>query len=246
MISFIGPDHDEEATLTDWVTVALAGGSVCVGAGLTMLGQYFADRRSYARDREARREGFRITNYEIQRSALLELQEIVIKLSNSLGAISMRSRWQDAINATFPENAQVVQGYHMRDLMPKLTKRMLEGAELVSEYRQSEALSVERKREMAARFEELAEEFQHAAKQYEPGMETFGEIASLTDRIKILTARTGDETVFTHCQELIDMVNRWSNAKDFADSNQQIRGIKNQIEHTLDAISNALRRGPLS
>ena len=211
-----------------------------------MLGQYFADRRTYARDREARREGFRITNYEIQRSALLELQEIVIKLSNSLGAISSRSRWQDAINSTFPEQAQVVQWYHMRDLMPELTKRMLEGAELVSEYRQSEALSVERKKEMATRFKELAEEFQHAAKQYEPGMEIFGEIASLTDRIKILTARAGDEKVFAHCQELMGMVNRWCNAKDFTDSDQQIRGIKKQIDHTLDAINNALRLGPLS
>lgn len=232
--------------MTDWVTVALSGGAVCVGAGLTMLGQYFADRRSYARDREARREGFRITNYEIQRSALLELQEIVIKLGKSLGAISMRSRWQDAINATLPEHAQVVQWYHMRDLMPELTKRMLEGAELVSEYRQSEALSVERRREMAARFKELAEEFQHAAKQYEPGIEIFGEIASLTDRIKILTARTGDDRVFTHGQELRGMVNRWSSAKNFTDSDQQIREIKQQIEHTLDAISNALRQGPLS
>ena len=67
--------------MTDWVTVAISGGSVCLGAGLTMLGQYLGDRRSHIRDREARREGFKISNYEIQREALLELQEHVLKLS---------------------------------------------------------------------------------------------------------------------------------------------------------------------
>jgi len=240
------PKSRWEVAMTDWVTVALSGGSVCVGAGLTMLGQYLADIRSRARDREARREGFRITNYEIQRSALMELQEIIIKLSKSLGAISARSRWQDAINATFPEDARVLQWYHMRDVLPELKKKMLEGIELATESRQPETLSAERRKEIATRAKELAEEFKNAPKQLEPSIEFFDDITSLTDRVKILSARAGNDKVFTFCQELERMVNRWCNAKDFTDSDQQIRSIKQQIEHTLDEIGSALRLGPLS
>jgi hypothetical protein len=134
-----------ETALTDWTTIALSGGSVCIGAGLTMLGQYFSDRRSYVRDREARREQFRITNYEIQRSALLELQETILNLSNLLSGVPMQSIWQNALNAVFPERAKVLEWHHAHKLLPEWTAKITEGVALAIEARESANLSVERK-----------------------------------------------------------------------------------------------------
>jgi hypothetical protein len=95
------------------------------------------------------------------------------------------------------------------------------------------------------RLKELGVEFEERPKQLQPALKLFDELTGLTDRIKILPARTGDGSVFSNCEELEKMVDRWSSAKDSADSERQIKGIKLQCTASLNVIGNASQQGPL-
>ena len=63
--------------MSDWVHIVLPIATLVLGSLLTMAGQAIRDRRMDERDRRARREGFLATNFEIHRSAMLEMQELV-------------------------------------------------------------------------------------------------------------------------------------------------------------------------
>jgi hypothetical protein len=227
----------------EWVTVALSGGSVCVGAGLTMLGQYLADRRSQIRDREARREGFRIANYEIQRDALLELQELVIKLSGNVSSISMSGRFQDIIPPKFNE---VTQWYQISPLMSELAQEWSDGFKLVEEADQIDLLTEERKIAIASRLRKMAENFAEMSKKIEPARRYFGEVADASNRIRMLSARTGSDAVLAYSRNLLKALDKWATAETFDESDRQGKNVKREIEAMLDVISDALRSGPLS
>src|SRR5258708_17876152 len=61
----------------DWVNTALPIATLVLGSLLTMAGQALRDRRAAAQEQRARREGFMAGNFEVHRTAMLEMQEIV-------------------------------------------------------------------------------------------------------------------------------------------------------------------------
>lgn len=67
--------------MTSWLPTVFSLGSVCVGSLLTIVGQSLSDRRARLKDVEGRKEEFRIKNFEMHRTALLKMQEIVIAFS---------------------------------------------------------------------------------------------------------------------------------------------------------------------
>jgi hypothetical protein len=211
-----------------------------------MIGQYLADRRSGMRDREARREGFRISNYEIQRSALLELQEVIVTLNKQFPSAFTAARFGDAIEAMFPGTGDITHWYQMRTLLPDVEELLMEGGALVSEQRRPGGVPEERKIEIATRLHEVSERLNSIPGRFEPIMKHLDEVTGSIDRIKILEARAGSKKVSESCQKLIRMVNDWSKAANAGESEQRARDIKHQIDETLDATGDALRQGPFS
>jgi hypothetical protein len=65
------------AQMTDWVNTVLPIGTLVLGSLVTMTGQALRDRRMASQEQRARREGFMAGNFEVHRSAMLEMQEIV-------------------------------------------------------------------------------------------------------------------------------------------------------------------------
>jgi len=63
--------------MTDWANAALPVATLILGSVLTMAGQALGDRRTATRERRARREAFRASNFEMHRAAMLEMQETV-------------------------------------------------------------------------------------------------------------------------------------------------------------------------
>lgn len=236
--------------MTDWITVALSGGSVCLGGGLTMLGQYFADRRSQVRDREARREGFRITNYEIQRDSLHELQEAMLKLDSSLSRTAINSKWRDLLAAIaddgFPiKLQQASEWYQTQPIRSGAAEIIAESGKLWEESKQPD-ISAERKLQIATRLKEIGNELKAMMDQLKVDPETLNERITLSNRIKILAARSGDDTVVRACGDLIQMLNKRTSAKSSEESESRTRDTRKQITLTLDAVNNVLLKGPLS
>lgn len=65
--------------MTDWAAILIPVGTLALGSLLTMIGQARSDRQIARRERDSRREDFRIRRYEIERDTLLALQEAVIE-----------------------------------------------------------------------------------------------------------------------------------------------------------------------
>jgi hypothetical protein len=78
--------------MADWTNTALPLASLAAGSLLTMLGQGLNDRRAAKREQLARREEFRAANFEVHRSAILEMQELVRDTFKSL--LTERTRRQ--------------------------------------------------------------------------------------------------------------------------------------------------------
>jgi hypothetical protein len=64
--------------MTPVLDVLLPVGALIAGSLLTMVNQSLTDRRTYSREREARRDDFRIRRFEIERDTLLALQDLLI------------------------------------------------------------------------------------------------------------------------------------------------------------------------
>jgi hypothetical protein len=234
--------------MTDWVTVALSGGSVCLGGGLTMLGQYFADRRSQIRDREARRDGFRITNYEVQRNSLHELQETMLKLDSSLSRTAISSKQRDLYaeiaDDGFPIKLPLAsEQYQMQPVRSKAAELVAESGRLWEEFRQPD-ISEERKMEIAVRMKVMGDELKAVAEGFKMDPALL-ERVELSNRIKILASRSGEEAVFEACGKVIEMLNKRTAAKNSEESESRTRDARKQISLTLDAVNNALLKGPM-
>ena len=122
-----------------------------------MLGQYLSDHRTQIRDREARREDFRIRNFEIQRDSLLKLQEVIVDLTRNIGGIVTRARLSDALGVNdFPGYNDAVQWHAVRDRMQKIAVKVAEGRVLAEEAVSSDELPAKRKQELQAQLRKLA------------------------------------------------------------------------------------------
>lgn len=60
--------------MPDLFTALVPVGSLAMGSLLTMIAQGLSDRRAHGREREARREEFRLRQYERERDAIIAMQ----------------------------------------------------------------------------------------------------------------------------------------------------------------------------
>ena len=233
--------------MTDLVTVAISGGSVCLGAGLTMLGQYLGDRRSHIRDREARREGFKISNYEIQREALLELQEHVLKLS-----IFVRDATALGIAADLRPDytGHVGDWRHAERFYTELEGKASEVFDWIDESKRGKELadkmSDEEKIAFLQRGDRVSEEFGRMGKLLKEYKKRVYELNSLTSRMKILSARSGNRRIIASCKTILETINLWMSSKGGEESTEFFDLINQQAEKMIDEVGLALQEGPFS
>lgn len=206
-----------------------------------MLGQYLSDRRTRIRDREARREEFRIRNFEIQRDALLELQEVIVSLNRNIRSIIMHTAFSDVIGLD-----DATQWYALRDHMQKLALKVAESRALMEQAKSPGELPAKRRKELATQFEKLSVEFHEMYEESKPTVEKWDELAGAAIRIKILLARTGDRDVMERSEDLLNVLNDWSDSRNADESKERGNAMDTITERALYAIGHALRNGPLS
>lgn len=69
--------------------VLLPVGSLIAGSLLTMFNQRLSDNRAYRRERQAKRDDFRIRRFEIDRDTLLQLQDLLVTYEMMPAAIDV-------------------------------------------------------------------------------------------------------------------------------------------------------------
>jgi hypothetical protein len=77
--------------MTVWATMLVPAGSVVVGAviagGAAVASQVFTHRRRFQREREARRDAFKVARFEIERATLLSLQDALLEHVSLVGHV---------------------------------------------------------------------------------------------------------------------------------------------------------------
>jgi hypothetical protein len=97
--------------LTGWAVTLVPVCSAIVGALIALTGQALADRRTTRREREARRENFKIQNFEIHRNALLEAQQVLDEFSRK--TIDEKLRRESGEYAYFDANPLKKAGHRL-------------------------------------------------------------------------------------------------------------------------------------
>jgi hypothetical protein len=206
-----------------------------------MLGQHLSDRRVWIRDREARREEFRVRNFEIQRDALLELQEVVIGVADNVRSIAMKTKFSGVIGP-----GEITHWYGMRKPLEEAALMWTKSRDLMEEAKSTDGLPETRRQEIDAQFEKFSAEFTDLAEQANRLSQRWDELISLANRIRILSARTGDQAVIDRSGDFLKALDNWSDAQNAEESEERGNVIAEVAEHALTAISNALRNGPLA
>jgi hypothetical protein len=133
-----------------WVSIVLPVVTLVVGALLTMAGQALSDRRREASERLARKQEFQNSNFEMHRTALLEMQEVLRDSFIAAGAERSRRKYEgyyeffdtrpfkdyagalppldeleglvsSAVDTTLPENERQISWASLRERMEFIT-----------------------------------------------------------------------------------------------------------------------------
>src|ERR1700722_9001746 len=77
--------------MTDWPTIVGTVASLVAGGGIAIVGQSLSDRRTNRRERESRREDYKVNYFfTVQREALMKVQDIVASISSEISAEYIR------------------------------------------------------------------------------------------------------------------------------------------------------------
>jgi len=229
-----------------WGTVVLSVGTLVLGAILTMVGQARSDRRAEGRAQLARREEFLTNNFDMHRSAMLDMQELVRNLFAAYQA-EIRRRDDDGFY-------QYWKDFPILDHFQKITSRaesIFEGIEAVK----NASTDAERDALVKASMQELNESRQelHAmgndSERMSTVMETlypfWAEFAQFSSKMRLCMFRSGSNSVIYSGEAFIYAVFKWIEYCQ-RDDNETTLAKKVEVSYTgaNRALSNALKFGP--
>jgi hypothetical protein len=230
----------------NWVNIVLPIVTLIVGSGLTLLGQALGDRRKEASDIRARKEQFKIGNFEMHRAAMLELQEIVRDLANAL--IAEEIRRMDSDEREFFETSRSVP----RDQMSVLNEHLewLNGVNVPVKGASEEEKRAftEGVRMRSSQFAEVSEKMTdyvgESRKYFEERGPFYDEMVKFINNMRLRMYRSGSNTVVRYGEEYIQAVAKWNDLLVSEGSDELLEEAR-EARFRLDrALSNALTYGP--
>lgn len=232
--------------MSDWVHIVLPIATLVLGSLLTMAGQALRDRRMDERERRARREVFLAGNFEMHRSAMLEMQELV----------------RDFYDAFYKEKQRRIEDgfYRYMEARPlrEIRERMGHGVTSIEEMTNAikNASSDAERKEL---INSLTEDLKASAKEAEQArdeIEKMGTVmASLypfwedytrfAGKLRICMYRSGSNSVVNSSEALIDAIYKWNEYYGSDGSQDELTDQVRTARYELNrALSNALKFGP--
>jgi hypothetical protein len=229
-----------------WGTVVLSVGTLVLGAILTMFGQARSDRRAEERARLARREEFLTNNFDVHRSAMLDMQELVRDL---FAAHQAERRRRDADGFY-----QYMKDFPIRDSAQKIGNRvesMFAGIDAVknaSTDAERDALvdaSMKELKESLQEMEALSSGFEGMFAVMEGTYPFWAEFAQFSSKMRLYMFRSGSNSVVYSGEAFIHALFKWSEYY-LRNDNETTLAEKVQVSYTgaNRALSNALKFGP--
>jgi hypothetical protein len=231
-----------------WVNILLPIATLIIGSALTMAGQALSDRRREASERRARREQFRVANFDMHRTAMLEMQEVARDLASAVISESLRRKQSgdydffDSYGAKTKENYLAFGTY-------------LSWMEQVQERTRSVGIPEGERDAFTAEVLERASEVTEVAKESKSHAEALGkrleerspfqeEFVKFMKTMRLCMYRSGSNTVVRYGEEYIQAVAAWNGhlvSKGEGELHEQLRKSGARLNR---ALANALTSGP--
>src|ERR1017187_858463 len=230
--------------MADWVNVALPIASLIAGSLLTMANQALADRRMADRERHARRDEFKGANFEMHRTAMLEMQEIVRDCYGSLVKESQRRE---------------ISGDHKYfDSRPWKAVQTHEGLQVIEQIKNIPDLSTMSEEERSVFFNELTikanivkdfakeseELVKNSGKVMEGRFPFWKELAAFVRELRLRMYRCGSNSVVISGEKFIQAIVDWNGhlaTRGTEELFEQVRASRYELDR---ALSNSLKLGP--
>ena len=230
--------------MADWVNVALPIASLIVGSLLTMANQALTDRRVTDREERARRDQFKTANFEMHRTAMLEMQEIVRDCYDALVKESQR-------RATSGD-------YEYFDSRPWKAVQTHEAWQIIDYFKSVSNLNEMSKDERSAFLDELATKIritddftkeslklvENSSKIFERRFPFWEEFTAFIRELRLRMYRSGSNSVVNSGENFIQAVAKWNEHLATAGTKElfeQVRASRYELDR---ALSNSLKLGP--
>lgn len=232
----------------NWINILLPIATLVIGSGLTMLGQALSDRRREASERKVRKEQFRIGNFDVHRTALLEMQDAVRDMAIAIG--KERARRQHSGDYEFFDSFHSKPEHNRQKLVGHLAWMEREGARL-----KNGGLSKNEANRIATELADRSREIFEVAKDSRSYVEEYGryfngrgafhdEFIKSIYKLRLCMYRSGSNTVVQYGDEYIQAIASW-NEYLISEGNGELYEQMRDSRYVLDrAISNALTSGP--
>jgi hypothetical protein len=232
--------------MSDWVHIVLPIATLVLGSLLTMAGQALRDRRMEERDRRARREGFLASNFEMHRSAMLKMQELVRDFYDAFYKEKQRR-----INDGF---YQYMEAGPLRGIREKMGHSVTLSEQMTNAI--VDASSDAERKELINSFTKDLKAATKEAERVRDEIDKMGTVmASLypfweeyvrfAGKLRICMYRSGSNSVVYFSEALIDAIYKWNEYYGSDGSQDELTDQLRTARYELNrALANALKFGP--
>ena len=232
--------------MSDWVQIFLPIATLVLGSLLTIAGQVLRDRRMEEKEQRARREAFLASNFEMHRSAMLEMQELV----------------RDFYDAFFKEKQRRTnEGFYQyfeAGPLRGIPEKMVHDAALIEEKTNAmkNASSDAERKELidsliadagaaVKEAEQARDEIQKSATFLATLYPFWKEYARYVSKLRLCMHRSGSNSVVKAGEALIDAIYKWNEYYRSDRSQDELADRVRTARYELNwALANALKFGP--
>lgn len=232
--------------MSDWVQIVLPIVTLVLGSLLTMAGQALRDRRMEERDRRTRREGFLASNFEVHRSAMLEMQDLVRDFYDSFQKEKQRRITDDFYRYMEARPLQDIQEKvnHSVSLVGEMTNGIINASSDAERKKLIDSLTAD-VRATTKEAEQARAEIDNMGIVMAGLYPFWEEYARFAGKLRICMYRSGSNSVVDSGETLIRVIYKW-NEYYRSDGSQdeltdQVRAARYELNR---ALANALKFGP--
>jgi hypothetical protein len=230
-----------------WVNTLLPIVTLVAGALLTMAGQAFSDRRKQASERLAREQEFQNSNFEVHRTALLDMQEVLRDSFIAVGAERSRRILvgdYEFFNTRPLENFRGREELFDAGRIEALTSSAVDSS-LSEDERKAFLTALQEKMEVIMGAVTNAESiFQATTERFEGHFEFMDSLVQFIYHLRLGMYRSGSNSVVYCGERYIRAMAKWNDNLVTDNENELYEEVRTSQYGLNRAISNALKSGP--
>jgi len=232
--------------VANWLDIILPIFTLILGAALTMASQAIQDRRIAAREKRAQRQSFMAANFEVHRSAILEMQEVVRDYYQAF--LTEKARREDeGFYRYFDERrpramtAELLSGFERVDRINEAIEAVTSGD---IQRRELDKVIKKETKDAASSLEKMTEYFTEMRTTMESLYPFWDQSVQFIHRLRLCEFRSGSNSAVKFGEAYLDSIFKWTEQYVSGRSNELAEEVR-KSRHELDrALANALKYGP--